>query len=131
MLGRRMALALVVMAGGAASAAAQDWRVVNDSGWCSERDGGADRTPASEVREANFGAPGRVAVDASPNGGIDVTGGGGDQVRVLAKVMAVADDVEEARQIASQVRLSTSGEIRADGPSTRRESWWSVSFRVS
>ena len=131
MLGRRMALAVAVGMGVAASAAAQDWRVVNDNDWCSDRDGGSDRTRYCEVREANFRAPGRVEVDASPNGGIDVTGGGGDQVRVLAKVMAVADDVEEARQLASQVKLSTSGEIRADGPSTRRESWWSVSFRVS
>jgi hypothetical protein len=126
-----MTLALALAAAGAASAAAQDWRVVTDNGWCSERDGDSDRARYCEVREAVFRAPGRVEVDASPNGGIDVTGGGGDQVRVLAKVLAVGDDLEEARRLASQVTLSTSGEIRADGPSTHRDSWWSVSYRVS
>jgi DUF4097 and DUF4098 domain-containing protein YvlB len=45
--------------------------------------------------------------------------------------MAVADDDSEARRMASQVRISTQGEIRADGPSTPRRSWWSVSYRLT
>jgi len=132
MLGRRMAVVLVAVAGLAASAAAQEsWRVNAGSDWCNERDGDPDRARYCEVRETTFRAPGRVEVDASPNGGIDVTAGGGGDVRVEAKVMAVADDEAEAQRLASQVRLSTQGEIRAEGPSTPRRSWWSVSYRLT
>jgi hypothetical protein len=126
-----MAVALVAVAGCAAGATAQDnWRVDTGSDWCKERDGDPDRARYCEVRETTFRASGRVDVDASPNGGIEVTAGGGD-VRVEAKVMAMADDEAEAQRLASQVRISTQGEIRADGPSTPRRSWWSVSYRLT
>src|SRR5712691_2518298 len=132
MLGRRMTVALIAVVGSAAGAAAQEsWRVNAGSDWCNERDGDPDRARYCEVREVTFRPSGRVAVDASPNGGIEVTAGGGDQVRLEAKVMAVADDETEARRLASQVRISTAGEIRADGPSTPRRSWWSVSYRLT
>ncbi len=100
--------------------------------WCRE-DGWNDRPSHCEVREVTLPAgPDAVAVDAAPNGGIDVEGWDRAQVRVLAKVTARADSEQEAQALASQVRIETTGgTVRAEGPSTRSpRSWW-VSYRLS
>ncbi len=131
MLGRNLVSALVLALGCSAVALAQDnWRVAADDGWCRDRDGDRDRANYCEVRETTLRPSGTVAVDATPNGGIDVKAGEGN-VRVQAKVMAVADTDAEARQIASQVRIDTSGTISADGPRTRSRDWWTVSYRLT
>jgi len=133
MLGRAVIAAGLLAAVSAAGAEAQDnnWRVVDEEGWCRDRDGDPDRARHCEVRETILPSSGRVAVDATPNGGIEVTAGAGEGVRLQAKVMAVADDDETARQIASGVRVATAGTIRADGPRTGRREWWTVSYRLT
>jgi hypothetical protein len=99
------------------------------SGWC--RQDGDDRPTHCEVRELTVPAGGDIAVDAAPNGGIEVTGWDRGEVRVLAKVTARAESEAEAQALASQVRIQTNGTIRAEGPDTRsRRSWW-VSYRLS
>jgi hypothetical protein len=97
--------------------------------WC--RDGDHDRPTHCEVREFTVPAGQPIDVDAAPNGGIDVEGGSGGQVRVQAKVVAQGYSEEEARQIASQVRIETSGTIRAEGPPTRSRRSWHVSYRLT
>jgi hypothetical protein len=100
--------------------------------WCRE-DGWGDKPSHCEVREITLRPSADVVdVDASPNGGIAVEGWSRDQVRVLAKVTARAETEEQARALASQVRIeSTGGTIRAEGPSTHSpRSWW-VGYRLS
>lgn len=128
---RRMfagALALALWAG---TAGAQDWRVVSDQDWC-HRDGDYDRDRAKhcEVREATWAASSDLKVDAAPNGGIKVWAWDKDQIRVLAKVTAMADDEEEARRFASEVRLSGGARVNAEGPPSGRRRWWSVAYHV-
>jgi DUF4097 and DUF4098 domain-containing protein YvlB len=114
-----------------AGASAQDWRVVSGDGWCNDGDGGWDRARHCEVREVTWSPGGRVSVDAAPNGGIEVTAGEGNEVRLQAKVTAVASTEEAARRLASEVRIATSGTISATGPDTGRREWWSVSYRLT
>jgi hypothetical protein len=131
MPGRKVMGALVLTAVSSTGLAAQDWRVVSGDGWCQDRDGDPDRARHCEVRETTLRPSGQVAVDATPNGGIEVTAGEGNEVRLQAKVTAVADDAATARQIASGVRIATTGTISADGPRTRSHDWWTVSFRLT
>jgi DUF4097 and DUF4098 domain-containing protein YvlB len=132
MLGRGMVGGLMLAVVSATGAVAQDnWRVVPGGGWCNDRDGDPDRARYCEVREMTLRPPGTVAVDAAPNGGIEVTAGDGNEVRMEAKVMAVASNAEEARRLASEVRIRTSGTVSADGPKARSRDWWSVSYRLT
>jgi putative adhesin len=131
MLGRGLTTGLVVAAVSAATASAQDWRVVQGHGWCGEHDWDGGRARQCEVREMTWPGSGTVAVDAAPNGGIEVTAGSGSAVHVEARVTASADDEAEARELVSAVHLRTSGTIAAEGPRTSGHSWWSVSYRLT
>jgi len=72
-----------------------------------------------------------LTVDASPNGGVSVTGWDRDSVAVLVKVQTQGDDDAEARDMARQIRIvNENGALRADGPGMRRHSSWSVSFEI-
>ena len=132
MLGRAMWGGLMLAATVASSAVAQDnWRVVPGDDWCNDRDGDRDRARYCEVREATLRPSGTVSVDARPNGGIQVTAGSGGEVRLEAKVMATASSEDAARQIASEVRIQTSGTVSAQGPQTRSRDGWTVSYRLT
>jgi hypothetical protein len=98
-------------------------------GWC--RQDGDDRPSHCEVREVTVPGGGEIAVDAAPNGGIEVTGWDRSEVRVLAKVTARADSEAEAQALASQVRIETGPKIQAVGPRTRSGNSWYVSYRLS
>jgi len=131
MVGRGLIGALVVAGVSAATVGAQDWRVASGSDWCRDRDGDRDRARYCEVREMTLRAGGPIAVDAAPNGGIEVTAGSGDTIRLEAKVTASADEESEAREMVSGVHIRTSGTIQADGPRTHDRDWWSVSYRLT
>ena len=132
MRGRGIIGAVLLASLWAASAGAQDrWHVVPGSGWCDGRDGDSGRGHACEIREAAWPAAGPVVVDAAPNGGIEVTGGDGNEVRLLVKVSASASDEAEARRLVSAVQVETSGRITARGPEMHDRSWWSVSYRLT
>lgn len=123
-------LALAVLA--TWCAAASGLRAQHDE--CADHeDWDQDRGHYCEVREirvANTKSP--LAVDASPNGGVRVTGGDGDSIVVRAIVQATARSDSQARALVGDVRvISTGGPIHAEGPSTHGHiSWW-VSFRVA
>jgi hypothetical protein len=85
-----------------------------------------------EVREIRLQKGGVVSVDGRPNGGVQVTGGEGDGVVVRAVVQTRARSDADAKALAATVRVITNGgPIHADGPTTRGETQWSVSFVLS
>jgi hypothetical protein len=117
----------------AASPAASEveWRHREGDARCHE---GGDRHRATfcEVREASFSPAGALRVDASPNGGIQVHGGGqGGEVKVLARVTAVADDPAAARALAKAVRIETGAALRTVGPRSTERSYYHVSYEVT
>ena len=126
-----MILALVALAG--ASGLARQGRVVDD-GWCREDRGGGDRQQACEVREFTVSAgASQVAVDATPNGGIQVFGSTRGDIVIRAKVTGQADSQARAREIMAGVRVDAAADkISADGPQglDRHESW-SVSYKLA
>jgi hypothetical protein len=81
--------AVAVLALGSAVAVA-DVRVVEDDAWCRE-DGWSDVARHCEVREATLPAGSLLAVDARPNGGIQVQGWDGSDVRLRVKIAATAE----------------------------------------
>jgi Putative adhesin len=93
----------------------------------------SDRPSFCEMREETIatGAVNPLEVDAGQNGGIRVRGWDRADVHMRARVSASADTDAEARQIVAGVRIVTGGgTIRAEGPASRGEGGWSVSFEL-
>jgi hypothetical protein len=68
-------------------------------------------------------------VDATPNGGIKVSGWNRQEIQLQAKVTAHADTADAARGLANRVRVLTDGgRVRAEGPRASDGSGWSVSY---
>jgi len=103
--------------------------------WLSDcrRDGDDDRGRFCEERTMGWRARAgeRLAVDASPNGGVTVIGWDRDSVDVRVRLGATARTDGDAQALARQVRVTReAGTLRADGPDTgRRESWY-VSYVI-
>lgn len=98
----------------------------NSDDWCRDQGWGDDRAGFCEVRELTVPTSGSLAVDASPNGGIQVEGAPRADVFVRARIVATASTEDRARQIAGEVRVQPSGDrIDAEGPQNlgRREGW--------
>jgi Putative adhesin len=133
MMKRQAIMMAALLALAAAPGAAQQGRVVDD-GWCREDRSNSNREQACEVREVTLLAgASQVAVDAAPNGGIQVVGSARRDVVVRAKVTASAESQARAREILAGVRVDAAPDrIAADGPQglDRRESW-SVSYRLA
>ena len=90
-----------------------------------------DRDRFCEVREKRMSPSRMLDIDGRENGGVSVHGWDRSEVLVLAKIQADAEDGGEARDIASRITVDVDGgRIRADGPSTRRNQSWSVSYEV-
>ena len=83
-----------------------------------------------EIREEMFSGN-TIDVDASPNGGIRVIGWNRNEIQVRSRVVASARTEQDARNLASSVTVTTAnGRVRADGPESRRDEQWFVSFEV-
>lgn len=123
-----VAAAFVVAAALAAPAAG---RAQGADDWC-RQNRGRDGARHCEVREETIAAPsGGLDVDARPNGGIEVTAGSGGRVTIRSRVTARAATEDRARELASQVKIETGGgHVRARGPDTGHDEWWSVSYRI-
>ena len=104
---------------------------LSDDEWCREGGWNGGRARHCEVREEALPAGGRLHVDARPNGGIEARGWDRGEARLRVRVTAMGNTAEEARALASQVRVVTDGAIRAVGPESRggERQWW-ASFRL-
>ncbi len=123
-------VAALVLCGGPASAQAV-FKSLDADSWCRERETDPDRESRCEVREATWPSLGeRLSIDASPNGGIEVVGWDRSEVKVRAKVVAVADSADEAARMAAEVRIDTAGTIHAEGPPGGRYAHWSTNGGV-
>jgi DUF4097 and DUF4098 domain-containing protein YvlB len=92
----------------------------------------SDRAYHCEIREETLAGGSPLSVDASPNGGIRVSGWDRAEVAIRARVVAYADSEQDARQLASEVRISTGGgQVEANGPDRERDTSWVVSYEVS
>ena len=122
-----LALSALLATSGAAQTdeRAERWRDNCDRGWNN------DRSRFCEVRTYTVAATTKITVDGGANGGAAFFGSDRRDVRIIAKVEASADDDATARDIARQVRVFTDGgQIRAEGPSMRNHTSWSVSYDV-
>src|SRR5215211_1494192 len=85
-----------------------------------------------EIREQTL-APsgGTIAIDGKQNGGVSVKGWDQGQVLVRARVQTGAPNAAEAEALAKQIKIETSGaKIFANGPESRRDYHWDVSYEV-
>jgi hypothetical protein len=117
------ALALV------SAVAAADVRVVEDDEWC-RQSGWNDKARYCEVRETTLPAGGLLTVDARPNGGIQVQGGDGSEVRLRVKIEAEASSEAEAKDVVGEVRLELGDTVRAVPPDRSGSRHWSASYRL-
>jgi hypothetical protein len=102
----------------------------NDKG-CNEQWGGwRNREHACEVRELTVKPSGTLSVDASPNGGIRVTGSDRKDVLVRAIVHTWAASADDARAMFKDITVREDNTIRAQGPSSYGKTGWSVSYEI-
>jgi hypothetical protein len=91
----------------------------------------SDRARHCEIREQSLPAVGRLTIDAGRNGGASVKGWTRGDVLVRARVEASADTEGAAANLASRVNIdSSAGQVRATGPESADNSWWSVSYEI-
>ena len=85
-----------------------------------------------EIREQTLAlSGGTIAIDGRQNGGVSVKGWDQNQVLVRARVQAGAPTAEEAAALSRQITIETSGaKIFANGPESRSNYRWDVSFEV-
>jgi DUF4097 and DUF4098 domain-containing protein YvlB len=119
------ALPLLAQSRGAQSRDAQRWL---DN--CRDDRGRDDRERYCDVREQTLPARSSLRVDGRENGGIEVIGSDRNDIRVISKIQTQAGSASDAKAMADQIRIEVGDEIRADGPSTRWRSSWSVSYEI-
>lgn len=126
-------LLLVLLASSPALLSAQrrlesrDWEVS-----CTDWRGDRDSERACNILERTVGLSGGILnIDGRTNGGINVIGENRRDVLIRAKVEAHARSESRAEELMDAVKLHVeNGRIYAEGPETRRNEWWSVSFEV-
>ncbi len=90
-----------------------------------------DRARFCELRSYTIPRASRLSVDGRDNGGVAFIGWDRNDVKVVAMVETNARSDAEAEAMAKEVRIETDGgRIRADGPSSRGNRSWSVSYNV-
>ena len=103
-------------------------------GWTRDCDRWNDREHERycTTEEVTIPSPrGTLVVDGRANGGINVIGTNRRDVLVIAKIQSNARSEERAEAIARQIRIRTEdGRVTAEGPETRNNEWWSVSFEI-
>lgn len=92
--------------------------------------GDRDREQYCDVRQQTIPARSQLRVDGRENGGIVVVGADRNDILVISKIQAQAGSESDAKDIASRIQIEVGDDIRADGPSTRWRSSWSVSYEI-
>lgn len=122
-------MALLALAGAALPLHAQ----TDDDDWverCQRDWGDRNRERVCEVRVQTVPARASLRIDGGRNGGASVIGWDRNEIEIHARIQAQAEDVDDARSLASRVTFTTDGTIRADGPDTGRRESWHVTFVV-
>ena len=96
-------------------------------GFCTNQNWNGDKVSTNELREQTVAATGRLEVDGARNGGISVRGENRSDVLVRACVQTWGSSEQEAKSLASSVRINTGSVIKADAPG---EENWSVSYEI-
>src|SRR5215470_8332567 len=98
---------------------------------CSNGGGDRDRARHCEIREQSLPSIGRLTIDAGQNGGASVKGWLRGDVLVRARVEASGDTEGDAANMVSRVMVDSSGgQVRATGPESANNTWWSVSYEI-
>ncbi|HVF47171.1 MAG TPA: DUF4097 family beta strand repeat-containing protein [Pyrinomonadaceae bacterium] len=95
----------------------------SNNSWSSD-----DKVSFSDLREMTIPSSGSIVVDGRQNGGISVKGEERSDVLVRACVQSWGATDEAAKAVASNIRIGTSGTIKAEGPDV--EKGWSVSYQI-
>jgi len=96
-----------------------------------EQNYGGDQERHCDIREQTVPSAGSLLVDAGRNGGVTIKGALRGDVLVRARVEASGDTQAAADSMASQVTIDSSGgQVRAMGPESRDNAWWSVSYEI-
>jgi hypothetical protein len=86
-----------------------------------------EKVSFKELREMTIPASGSLSVDGGKNGGIKVKGSERSDVLVRACIQTWGTSDEAARAIASGIRISTSGTVKAEAADDQN---WGVSYEV-
>lgn len=86
-----------------------------------------DKVNISDLRETTLSSTGSVTVDAGRNGGVSVIGSDRSDVLLRSCVQTWGTTEEAAKAAAANVKINTSGTIRAESSD---EKGWSVSFQL-
>jgi hypothetical protein len=126
-------VALVIAASVAVFAQKEKIKEKNGSLTCNENSWYNDRLVGNcEIREQTLAlSGGPISIDGRENGGVSVKGWDQGQVLIRARVQTGAPTADEAKALAGQIRIETSGaKIFASGPDGRRDYNWNVSYEV-
>jgi len=98
-------------------------------GFCSNDNySNGDRFSFRDLREMTLPATGSLNVDGGQNGGVRVVGSNRSDVLVRACLQTWGKSDEEAKALAADIRIETSGTIKAESSSTEHN--WSVSYEI-
>jgi hypothetical protein len=104
-------------------------RIVVDDEWCDDDSGNRDSERYCEVREYTLDVRELIAIDAAPNGGIQVEGWNRNEISLRAKVTAWSRQ-GDPQEIVNDIDLETGRVITAHGPKAENREGWAVSFRL-
>jgi DUF4097 and DUF4098 domain-containing protein YvlB len=126
---RRHVIAAALLGLTSASVFAQTSRVAQFMDNCRRNRGDDERF--CETRNVTLAPTQSLNVDGRANGGITVHGWDKNSIEIVAMIQAQAESEAEAQSIAKDILVTArNGEVRADGPDTRRHESWSVSYEV-
>ncbi len=98
---------------------------------CANRGNSNDAARHCEIRELSLPSIGQLSVDAGQNGGVTVKGWLRGDVLVRARIEASSDTEGAAANLAGRVTIDGSGgQVRATGPESENNSWWSVGYEI-
>ena len=95
--------------------------------FCSNDWSNGDKVSGRDLREVTVSG-GSLTVDGKRNGGIQVRGENRSDILIRACVQTWANTAEAAQAMAKEIRLETTGTVRAEGVS--EENGWSVSYQI-
>ena len=96
-----------------------------------ENGSSGDQARHCEIREQTVPGVGRLGIDSGQNGGTTVKGWLRSDVLVRTRVEAAGDTQAAVNAVAAQVLIDSSGgQVRATGPESLNNSWWSVSYEI-